>query len=306
MDRRFAAFIETFNTFMATHAASKDELFLTVMPSRGVSGLPPHLKDMATVSLVLGQRFRNAAITQSYETPSLVFDTTFANGPWQTVVIPLGAIAFYSIQAPKQAVQAPMQGQWWAVFDGGVQNSPRRPALSEAQQDAISNGLAERVGGVFKITRVGVSIRHSPTPNDVRIVQTYDGPVTGHVLRTDRWKDRAATGGPFGGKLRDFQAQAVAAATSETIMRLEPGTGKAAPNFTACPRAVSIRLDVENRVENSRDRVLKQMKIQAEALLALYLQKNPDADLKSVQIVTQICENTGVIRMYLEPRDGSS
>ena len=58
-----------------------------------------------------------------------------------------------------------------------------------------------------------------------------------------------------------------------------------------------------DRAHVALTRTLDQMRTQAEAMLALYLQKNPQADLLDIQIVTRTAPDGKSIRMFLEKKD---
>jgi hypothetical protein len=183
-----------FQAFLATYIDTKDQFWLTVAPHKGVLGLPPHLMDNESVTLVLGARFRHASLHEDAvgQNPCLFVDLTFSNGPWTRVTIPLAAVLTYGLSGPPEA-STPAVGAWWAVFSGGLQASPRRPTLLDAQTDAVSGGYAEWVtpSQKIRITQPGVSIRHSPSPNDVRVVQEFDKAVGGdNVIRVDFGQNR--------------------------------------------------------------------------------------------------------------------
>lgn len=192
---QFKPFVDTFDEFIRTYAYTRQEFFFVAKPQMCL-GLPPHLQDQETISLVLGARFRYAKIEYAPGMAQLVFQTTFNRGPWVTVRVPLSAILLYEVrQVPNQPSEGAV-GAWWAVFSGGLQASPRRRTLLDAQMDAVSQGYAEWVvyAQRLRITQPGVSIRHSPSPNDTRVIQEFDKSVGGdNVVRVD-FRARSRTG----------------------------------------------------------------------------------------------------------------
>lgn len=187
-------FLEHVREFLDNHYHTRDQLWLTVAPHEGVLGLPAHLMDNDSVTLVLGARFKHLTIHEEpgLGRPCLSVDLTFSGGPWTRVTIPVKAVLTYGLTRG-DAPTEPSSGAWWAVFSGGLQAAPRRPTLLDAQTDAVSLGYAEWVVAKQKIriTHPGVSIRHSPLPNDVRVIQEFDKTVGGdNVIRVDFRQNR--------------------------------------------------------------------------------------------------------------------
>lgn len=170
----------------------------------------------------------------------------------------------------------------------GGPSAPRRPTWHDAAKDAVSEQAAEWTGSGQR------EVRMLDKEHTIVHVRPGFAPVVALADPSVAMRDRLIDSLP--GKATKREPAPVLAFR----MPLKTAQNEAGARFSG----ISVPSYAQRAGETmaARERVMLQMKITAEQMLALYLQKHPEADLTMVQIVTRTDPDTKSIRMYLEPK----
>ena len=170
----------------------------------------------------------------------------------------------------------------------GAPASPRRPSWMDAAKDAVSEKAAAWVPGENRITMI-----------DLDHTVVWSRPGYAETICLANPGNAAAADADIKRRLIESLPGRTPKTSPAPVLTFKLTPESADKGRQARFRPVSVP-SFAQEVGAARGRAVAQMKNQAEAMLALYLQQNPGADLLDIQIVTKT--DSGSIRMYLEPK----